>query len=100
MDRFFRHVTSNSLGIHLDAKLPFDKHVFALVKRLSKHIIAMRHYVSKHVLLKYYNCYMKPIVLHGILIYGCSSGNTAACFRSSEKIITPDLFQEQHVSLH
>ncbi len=38
-------------------------------------ISRIRHFLPRNVLVKYYNCYIKPILQYGVLIYGCTTVN-------------------------
>ena len=64
------------LGIVLDKWLNFAEHVRYVKAKLCKHINVLKRLksiVSKNILLRYYNTYINPSILYGLLIYGCTS---------------------------
>ena len=64
------------LGIWLDTRLTFSKHVAHVVTKLSKFcgiISRIRHYVSSSTVLRFYNVFVKHVIQYGILIYGSTT---------------------------
>ena len=64
------------LGIVLDKWLNFAEHVRYVKAKLCKHVNVLKRLksiVSKNILLRYYNTYINPSILYGLLIYGCTS---------------------------
>ena len=70
--------SSKYLGLYLDSRLSFDRHISHVRSKLSQKtgiIARIRHFLPKHVLLQYYNCYIKPVLQYGLVVYGCVSLN-------------------------
>ena len=73
---FVNDESAKYLGIHIDPKHSFHSHIKHVVKKLSKHlsvIARLRHYVPSRNLLKYYQIYIGPIIIYGLLVYDCTS---------------------------
>ena len=66
------------LGVILDDKLKYTSHIAKVVNKVSRLcgvLYLSRTYVSRKHLLLYYDCYIKPNIQYGILVYGCTSKN-------------------------
>ena len=65
-----------NLGVRLDKKLKFTEHIEDVKKKLAMQcgiVSKLGHYVPKRVFLQFYSSIIKPIIQHGVLIYGCVS---------------------------
>ena len=63
-------------GIQMNNRLKFESHINNVCSRLSKFnglLIKGGNYFSKNVLVKFYNCYAKPIILYGLIAFGATS---------------------------
>lgn len=64
------------LGVYIDDRLSFDSHVNIVcskISRLNGMLFKLRGILDIEACLLYYNCYIKPSVQYGILVYGCTS---------------------------
>ncbi|MEL6988110.1 MAG: reverse transcriptase family protein [Bacteroidota bacterium] len=78
LDNCVMSCTCKYLGLVLDKNLTFDDHIRNVVLRSSRLcgvIYRIRTYVNRNNLLLFYECYIKPIIIYGILSYGCTSFN-------------------------
>jgi hypothetical protein len=63
------------LGVHVDSKMTFEEHILFVRNKLAvlcglaynaRSVLSQRH------LLLFYNCYAKPVIQYGLLVYGCT----------------------------
>ena len=64
------------LGVFIDRNLNFKNHIEHVCKKVSKLLGFLHH--SKRMLSQYlkkvfYNCYIKPVISYGLLVYGSTS---------------------------
>ena len=66
------------LGIQMDNRLKFECHTNNVCGKLAKFnglLFKGRNYFSKNMLVKFYNCYAKPLISHGLIAFGATSKN-------------------------
>ena len=64
------------LGIQMDNRLKFESHINIVCSKLAKFnglLFKGRNYFSKNVLVKFYNCYAKPLISYGLIAFGATS---------------------------
>ena len=64
------------LGFRMDNRLKFESHIKNACGKLAKFnglLIKGRNYFSKNVLVKFYNCYPKPLIFYGLIAFGATS---------------------------
>ena len=64
------------LGIQTDNRLKFECHINNVCGKLAKFnglLFKGRNYFSKNVLVKFYNCYAKPLISYGLIAFGATS---------------------------
>ena len=64
------------LGIQMDNRLKFECHINNVCGKLAKFnglLFKGRNYFSKNVLVKFYNCYAKPLISYGLIAFGATS---------------------------
>ena len=64
------------LEIQMDNRLKFESHinnVFGKLAKFSGLLLKGRNFFSKNVLVKFYNCYAKPLVFYGLIAFGATS---------------------------
>ena len=66
------------LGIQMDMdnRLKFECHINNVCGKLAKFnglLFKGRNYFSKNVLVKFYNCYAKPLISYGLIAFGATS---------------------------
>ena len=67
------------LGVHIDEKLNFNRHILELCAKLSKFsglFYKLRSILTTAQLLVTYKVYVQPILNYGVLVYGTSSKTT------------------------
>ena len=60
----------------MDNRLKFESHINHVCCKLAKFnglLFKGRNYLSKNVLVKFYNCYAKPIISYGLTAFGATS---------------------------
>ena len=68
-----------SLGVHIDEKLNFNRHILELCAKLSKFcglFYKLRSILTTAQLLVIYKVYVQQILNYGVLVYGTSSKTT------------------------
>ena len=64
------------LGVFIDDRLTFDHHVNIVrgkISRLCGILYKLSNILTQEKCLFYYNCYVKPVIQYGILVYGGTS---------------------------
>ena len=64
------------LGIQMDNRLKFECHINKVCGKLAKFnglLFKGRNYFSKNMLVKFYNCYAKPLISYGLIAFGATS---------------------------
>ena len=67
---------SRFLGIQMDNRLKFESQINIVCSKLAKFNglrFKGRNYFSKNVLVKFYNCYAKPLISYGLFAFGAKS---------------------------
>ena len=69
----------NNLGITLDRKLNFEFHIQQTVNKLNSIcgvFYRFRDYYPISKLIQFYKVFVKPVISHGLLVYGCTKKET------------------------
>ena len=64
------------LGIQMDNRLKFECHINNVCGKLAKFnglLFKGRNYFSNKVLVKFFNCYAKPLISYGLIAFGATS---------------------------
>ena len=64
------------LGIQMDNRIKFENHINNVCGKLAKLnglLFKGRNYFSKNVLVKFYNCYAKPLISYGLIAFYATS---------------------------
>ena len=66
------------LGINIDNRLTFEKHINKVVLKLSSFssiFYRLRKILTTHQLVRAFKTYVQPVVQYGVLIYGCTTSS-------------------------
>ena len=66
------------LGINIDNRLTFEKHINKVVSKLSSFssiFYRLRKILTTHQLVRAFKTYVQPVVQYGVLIYGCTTSS-------------------------
>ena len=66
------------LGIIIDNRLTFEKHINKVVSKLSSFssiFYRLRKILTTHQLVRAFKTYVQPVVQYGVLIYGCTTSS-------------------------
>ena len=86
------------LGIHIDEKFIFNRHILELCAKLSKFsglFYKLRSILTTAQLLVTYKVYVQPILNYGVLVYGTSSKTTLQPLEAKVKQIARIIFKKR-----
>ena len=86
------------LGVHIDEKLNFNRHILELCAKLSKFsglFYKLRSILTTAQLLVTYKVYVQPILNYGVLVYGTSSKTTLQPLEAKVKQISRIIFKKR-----
>ena len=86
------------LGVRIDEKLNFNRHILELFAKLSKFsglFYKLRSILTTAQLLVTYNVYVQPILNYGVLVYGTSSKTTLQPLEAKIKQIARIMFKKR-----
>ena len=89
-DAISQNTSLKYLGVHIDEKLDFNRHILELCAKLSKFSGLFYNLVSiltTAQLLVTYKVYVKPMLNYGVLVYGTSSKTTLQLLEAKIKQI-------------
>ena len=86
------------LGVNIDEKLKYNRHILELCLKLSKFFVLfykLRSILTTAQLLVLYKVYVQPILNYGVLVYGTSSKTTLQPLEAKIKQITKIMFKKR-----
>ena len=86
------------LGVHIDEKLNFNRHILELCAKLSKFpglFHKLRSILTTAQLLVTYKFYVQPILNYGVLVYGTTSKTTLQPLEAKIKQIARIMFKKR-----
>ena len=90
------------LGVHIDEKFKFNRHILELCAKLSKFsglFHKLRSILTTAQLLVTYEVYVQPILNYGVLVYGTSSKTTIRPLEAKIKQMARIMFKKRKPDL-
>ena len=83
------------LGLIIDKKLQFKKHIRTLIRRIMANVQPLRYFktfISEKRMLQAYKVYIQPIIQYGVLIYGTTNKSNLMPLERVQKLVWRIIF--------